>query len=485
MEIKKDVREMERNINDDTDSDSSILSDEVLVSSYPVKPRKAPKIMIPVKVANSGSMDTEQYDGKAVEQTLAFLDAIMQSKKDMYTAECEREQLENQCSVRCSSFFHIFIFSVIFCHFLLLNEHFAYNAMFSNQSFRVSIEDSLKRYRQAKQDEGNYYRVMQGFHTQALRSQMVLNRQNAMFYDVLTALQRRKEGTESIGSQTLLLQHALGKKFPINRENCDGKDLDSTISSPIPDLKKGETAVLRIDSKQSSGQLVLFKGQWIKSPMGDGQILHLLPQEEKIVVQLSFGILHANLRQALSWGREKSGAQLLELSSDNVLRQRWTALQSSFTMPSAVSRGIRSLVGQNDEEALTDKDDDNSNDDSNPTDTTTEDPSGDGTSSSSASAGRVELGRQDGSSSSSHPTSIACFPLKAKVSTTPSILSRQALKASCSSSNLPCDDDQELARTLPLIFAPPATLPHLIEAALLAEVPDIQFCQQVFIFITA
>jgi hypothetical protein len=298
-----------------------------------------------------------------------------------------------------------------------------------------------------------------------------------MFYDVLTALQRRKEGTESIASQTLLLKHALGKKDPVNGGNSDVKDLDSTLPSPIPDLKKGETAVLRIDSKQSSGQLVLFKGQWIKTPMGDGQIMHLLPHEEKIIVQLTFGILYANLKQAVSWGREKSGNQLLELSSDDVLRQRWSALQSSFTMPSDVSRGIRSLVGQNDEEALTDKDDDNSNDDTNPTDTTTEDPNG-STSSSSASAGRVE-GRQEGSSSS-YPPSIASFPLKANLSTTGSIMSRQALKASCSSSNLPCDDDQELARTLPLVFAPPASLPHLIEAAQLTEGPDIQYCQQAF-----
>lgn len=119
MEIKKDVREMERNINDDTDSDSSILSDEVLVSSYPVKPRKAPKIMVPVKPVNSGSTDIErEYDGKAVDQTLTFLDAIMQSKKDMYNAECEREHFENQCLVRYSLFFSFHIlpsFSVYFC----------------------------------------------------------------------------------------------------------------------------------------------------------------------------------------------------------------------------------------------------------------------------------------------------------------------------------------------------------------------------------
>lgn len=96
-EIKKDVREMERNVNEDTDSDSSIMSEDVLVSSYPVKPRKAPKVIIPVKPVNTGPTDIErEYDGKTVDQTLAFLDAVRRNKKDLHSAECERERLEDQ-----------------------------------------------------------------------------------------------------------------------------------------------------------------------------------------------------------------------------------------------------------------------------------------------------------------------------------------------------------------------------------------------------
>lgn len=88
---------MERNVNEDTDSDSSIMSEDVLVSSYPVKPRKAPKVIIPVKPVSAGPTDIErEYDGKTVDQTLAFLDAVRRHKKDLYVAECERERLEDQ-----------------------------------------------------------------------------------------------------------------------------------------------------------------------------------------------------------------------------------------------------------------------------------------------------------------------------------------------------------------------------------------------------
>lgn len=103
---------MERNLNEETDSDSSILSEDVLVSSYPVKPRKTPKVMIPVKPLNTGPTDVErEYDGKTVDQTLSFLDAVRRCKKDLYTAECERERLEDQNLVRTTAYSEIWYLS--------------------------------------------------------------------------------------------------------------------------------------------------------------------------------------------------------------------------------------------------------------------------------------------------------------------------------------------------------------------------------------
>lgn len=89
---------MERSMHDETDSDGSVLSEDVLTSIYPVKPRKVPKAStVPRPSAMSaGDGEDGEYDSKLVEQTLTFLDAIKRNKKDLYNAECERERFESQ-----------------------------------------------------------------------------------------------------------------------------------------------------------------------------------------------------------------------------------------------------------------------------------------------------------------------------------------------------------------------------------------------------
>lgn len=104
LEVKKDIREMGQTASSDTDSDSSVHSEDVLVSSYPVKPRKTPKgPIITPQLINAGRSEViieKEYDGKTIDQTLAFLDAIKRSKEVLYNAECDREYLENQSMVR-------------------------------------------------------------------------------------------------------------------------------------------------------------------------------------------------------------------------------------------------------------------------------------------------------------------------------------------------------------------------------------------------
>jgi hypothetical protein len=325
---------------------------------------------------------------------------------------------------------------------------------------------------------------------------MGLNRQNAMFYDVLIALQRRKDAAKAVADETLLLKKLVGSTVrdgqpaPVTESNNGTSSCSSTVSS----APCAESAVLRIDLKKNGGQVVLFKDQWIRTPMGDAMILSILPKEEKIVLQLSFGKMYANLRRAVCWGKADSSFQLLELSSDEVLRHRWTALQSSFTMTAEVSRGIKSLVGQSDDEAVTDKDDDNSNDDSSPTDNTAEDQtSSNSVDVSSVQNSSVATDRQDGVQESgpsingtsapppitdSSSSSISSFPLKgfsrfatatAPSSTSSTTLSRQALRLVCTSNSASesiLSQQRDTARMLPTIFAPPGNLPYSLRSLL-------------------
>ena len=109
-EIRKDVREMEQMVNSDTDTDSSIISEEVLVSSYPVKPRKTPKGPGSVQRALQVPLEAiveKEIDGKTIEMTLAFIDTVKRSKDELYNAECQREFYENQSTVSPFADLHV------------------------------------------------------------------------------------------------------------------------------------------------------------------------------------------------------------------------------------------------------------------------------------------------------------------------------------------------------------------------------------------
>lgn len=103
-DIKKDIREIERCSHSESDSDSSVLSEDVLPSTYPVKPRKNPKWIQP-RVTGAQDDDEIIFDKKTAEEALAFLKVVKSSKRDLYERERERELLEIQNEVIFSSLF--------------------------------------------------------------------------------------------------------------------------------------------------------------------------------------------------------------------------------------------------------------------------------------------------------------------------------------------------------------------------------------------
>lgn len=104
-EIKKDLREMETFDQSDTEG-SSVTSDEVVASFYPVKPRKVLKISstaVPSKAmevsvesdkAAVNGDDDAGFDDMTMEETLDFLTCVETNRKDIYEAEKTRENLE-------------------------------------------------------------------------------------------------------------------------------------------------------------------------------------------------------------------------------------------------------------------------------------------------------------------------------------------------------------------------------------------------------
>jgi hypothetical protein len=218
-----------------------------------------------------------------------------------------------------------------------------------------------------KKEQSNFVKTMQGFNSQALRLQMSLKRQNMMLFDVYTVLQRRQKASDSILAEATNLQATVqnhlgpestaSSSHPVSKSNVIGAD-------------HAETATLRIALSRSREEVVLYKGQCIRTPMGEASVLSIMPGVEKVVLQLSFGRMYVTVRQMVVWGRDKRLNQLDELLAVDSLRQRWTALHSTggLFVPSDIRNAIQDLAGQGEDEPATDGDEDSANDDTNTVD---------------------------------------------------------------------------------------------------------------------
>lgn len=95
IEIKKDISDIDCYGLSDAESTVSVLSDDVLNSSYPVKPRRYPKTKQLPELQRTKTIQKEpDVDQSGIEETIEFLRVIETAKPEIYEAEREREDLE-------------------------------------------------------------------------------------------------------------------------------------------------------------------------------------------------------------------------------------------------------------------------------------------------------------------------------------------------------------------------------------------------------
>jgi len=104
--MRKDLRDIQRTMASDSESECSVRSDEILHSEYPVKPRKTPRYQGSVFSSqdrrgsfsgevNLGSpREQEQYDEALASAALQAIETIKIKNRAMYDAEVERERLD-------------------------------------------------------------------------------------------------------------------------------------------------------------------------------------------------------------------------------------------------------------------------------------------------------------------------------------------------------------------------------------------------------
>ena len=97
-EIKKDLHEIEYFDKSDCESVSSAASDDVLPSSYPVKPRRHPRVHREHRPNRTPKYDPETDD--TFDSALEFMRVVEAARPEIFDAEKEREELEIRYQVR-------------------------------------------------------------------------------------------------------------------------------------------------------------------------------------------------------------------------------------------------------------------------------------------------------------------------------------------------------------------------------------------------
>jgi hypothetical protein len=90
-EIHSDLCELQRLLSPETDGDSSVDSEDVVESQYPVKPRKSIRVIEREEVLD---FDKTEVTVAEIEHALFTIKRIMTSSKDLANSEYERDELE-------------------------------------------------------------------------------------------------------------------------------------------------------------------------------------------------------------------------------------------------------------------------------------------------------------------------------------------------------------------------------------------------------
>jgi len=336
-EVRKDIREIQRTLNVDSDSEGSVMSEDVLDcrNDYPVKPRKIPRwgsgagahthahgAESPRVDDAGGSSEQRYYDVQVVESTMQSLKTIQSTKPELWEAELERERLD-----------------------------------ILRQAVQHSLLSESKRVNSMRKEQESYFRALQGAHMRGLLLQNAHARQNAMTWDVLTALKRRKSGAALLDSEIQRLKTLYSNAKPIRStaKNKDGRVNGKATTEAQPD--PASTSVLRVSLAGTTKEITLYRGQHLETPMGVAVVIQIIPIEEKVVLKLPFGLMYAHMRRVLCWGvsasqddanaidRKATFADTLDSAADKTLACKWKALRYAITLPAECSRGVASVLG--------------------------------------------------------------------------------------------------------------------------------------------
>lgn len=191
-----------------------------------------------------------------------------------------------------------------------------------------------------KTEQENYLRLVQGLYARMVRLHSTYARQNALLHTVHSSLHQQREDELALTTESARLK-AIGSGARAVR--VTGKSAADSAGHPL---------LLKVHLRKSNIDVVLQVGQSIPTPMGEGKIATILPAEQKLVIQLPFGLLYAHLPRAVSWCSTAvvsvdSTNTLVQTHSVHGIQQRYQdSLQERLTVPAQEVARIHSLVAQ-------------------------------------------------------------------------------------------------------------------------------------------
>lgn len=207
-----------------------------------------------------------------------------------------------------------------------------------------------------KHEEESYLQLLQGLLCNRTKLQKAYTENNLFLIDLLDALKRKQQGAICLEAEVKALRsHLVGHQVAAGAQQSSTKSRDrsataaaSTSLAAAQTPTDGTTAVLRVSLKQSGRVVLLFKGQWVRTPMGDGQILCLRPESRSAEIQLPFGKMYAAISRLVCWQPQPAvgkSTSSVDVTDDVAIGSKWKEHGQRLVMPTSKRTYIRRLLG--------------------------------------------------------------------------------------------------------------------------------------------
>ena len=200
--------------------------------------------------------------------------------------------------------------------------------MLISQAYSSLLEKECSKYVEQRPAEENYVRLLQGLYIRNIRQHAAQSKQLSMLCHSYVALKKKREAEEELTTHCKQLQAILGHSSHTQH------DIQAALSADAKQqlqnsLNKGVVKVLRVQEANTTNEIVLFDGQYLRTPMGQGKVVALNRVDKKITIQLAFGVMYSSLSTVIVWSKMEKDR--FDCTSEGSLLQHWDTLKTEYT----------------------------------------------------------------------------------------------------------------------------------------------------------